>query len=387
MSAAARVCPACGSREWKTFLEIATGRSLGSDQRIVPWGLQKRICDRCGVVCNHRRFSAQELEVLYGQEYQLNTCGEEHLFFTPQGPVPRSQVYLEWIEPFLPRDLESLLEVGCGQGNLLSRLAQARPRARVRGLEGSRRACRLARSKGLEVEPGLILSAGDHLPDSQAIVSVGVLEHMEEPGLLGAAVRRALTPGGRAVFCLPVQDHPGYDLFFSDHVWHLTMAQWRAALAGWGLEVIHAESDHPINQGFGLFVCRPGDPARREAPGHGQARFVTRNRDRWLAVFQRVDRLVAGLEGAPLAVFGAGEVFSLFMAYTRLGEARVTACLDEDSSKHGSQKHGVPIAGPDWLKKGEAQAVLLAVNPKYHRMLTEKLAPFGLPILSYAEEV
>jgi len=386
MSAPARVCPACGSRQWKTFLEITTGRSLGSDQRIVPWGLQKLICARCGVACNHGRFSAQELELLYGRDYQLNTCGEDHLFFTPQGPVPRSQVYLEWIEPFLPRDLESLLEVGCGQGNLLSRLARARPHARARGLEGSRRACEMARARGLDVKQGLILSADDRLPASQAIVSVGVLEHMEEPGLLAGAVRRALTPEGRAIFCLPVQDHPGYDLFFSDHVWHLTMNQWRAALAGWGLEVIHAESDHPINQGFGLFVCRKAEP-RHAAPGPDQGRLVTRNRDHWLAVFKRVDGLLAGLDDASLAVFGAGEVFSLFMAYTRLGEARVLACLDEDSSKHGSHKHGVPIVGLDRLKRGDVQAVLLAVNPKYHRMLAEKLAPFGLPILSYAEEV
>lgn len=385
MSTAARICPACGSCEWDPFLEITTGRAMSGDQRIVPWGLRKLICSRCGVVCNARAFSLRELEILYGQKYQLNTCGEEHLFFTPQGPVPRSQVYLEWLEPFLPQNLESLLEVGCGQGNLLARLARARPRARVRGLEGSRRACEMARAKGLEVEQGLILSHQDELPPSQTIISIAVLEHLEEPGLLAGAVRRALTPGGRAIFCLPVQDHPGYDLFFTDHVWHLSLAQWRAALDGWGLEVLHAEADHPVNHGFGLFVCRKAEP-RHAAPGPDQGRLVTRNRDHWLAVFKRVDGLLAGLDDASLAVFGAGEVFSLFMAYTRLGEARVLACLDEDSSKHGSHKHGVPIVGLDRLKRGDVQAVLLAVNPKYHRMLTEKLAPFGLPILSYAEE-
>ncbi len=379
-----RTCPACGSADWQDLVHIRTGRVMTSDQRILPGELHKVICGRCGLAANSALLTDEEAERIYGDAYELNTRdGEEHLFYTAAGPVPRSQVFFDWISPHLPAEFQSLLEIGCGAGNVLHRFRQAFPGKRISGLEGSHRACSLAKAKGLAVERGLILDQED-LPPADVILAIGVLEHVEPIDRFLTSIRSALTENGRAIFIIPVQDYPGCDLFFAEHVWHLTVSQCRSILSRHGFEVLFSDPEHPVYHGFGLFVCRKAQPGN-QVPTPDLA-SVTRNRDTWLRRFRAVDAWLKAHPHQRIALFGASEVATLLLAFTSLGDRGPVACIDEDPLRIGTKKHGIEVVAPGWLASGKADAVLLAANPRYHAQIKEKLGAFPVDMYSFAEE-
>lgn len=379
-----RVCPACGGSRWEKLLHIRTGRTMTSDQRIIPGALCKIICPECGLAANESRFTAEEVEQIYGDSYELNTRGgEEHLFFTQAGPVPRSQILFDWIVPHLSLEFKTLLEIGCGAGNVLDRFRKTFPGRSILGLEGSHKACELARAKGLAVERGLILNPKS-LPAADTILAIGVLEHVEPLGNFLGSIRGALADDGRAVFVIPVQDYPGCDLFFAEHVWHFTVAQCVAALARNGFETVSTDAAHSIYHGFGLFVCRKAQP--RELAPQRDTDAVTRNRDTWMRRFAAVDAWLTANPGRRVALFGASEVATLLLAFTSLGDRGPVACIDEDPTRVGTRKHGIDVVAPGWLAGGGADAVILAANPKYHEQIEKKLEGFPVEIYSFIKE-
>ena len=167
-----------------------------------------------------------------------------------------SKVLADWILPQLPENFQSLIEVGCGEGFLLEKIQAQFPGKKMLGFEGSRKACELARSKGLSVERKLVVNDGEELPHADVILLVNIIEHIEGIPNFLAALKNALNEDGRIIFCLPIQNHAGYDIFFAEHIWHFTVDQFCYLLHRNGLEIIHHEYNHPVNHGIGIFVCR-----------------------------------------------------------------------------------------------------------------------------------
>jgi SAM-dependent methyltransferase len=380
-----RICPACGGSAWEPFLESDSGRILTGDQRIEPGYLSKTICAACGVVANKYPLDDDELRVLYGEAYQLNTYGrEEHLFFTAQGALPRSQVIFEWLVQFLPERAQSILEIGCGEGNVLTRFAALDRPLHITGFEGSRKAAELAQSKGLDVRNELILSADQSIPRSDFVFSYNVLEHIENIDSFISVLSSACTPNGQIVFGLPVQDERGYDLFFAEHVWHFTTGHVKQLLERRGLRVEHVEANHPVNRGAGLFVCtvaRANEPSASQGSTASWRNIQIANRDYWLDLFNKSNDFLKNIDGQ-LAVYGSGEVLSLLMCHTILGEKDIVACIDENPDKVGTRKHGIPVYDPRYLESHPVDAVLLTVNPRYNKQIRAKLAPLNVRVLS-----
>jgi hypothetical protein len=171
-----------------------------------------------------------------------------------------------------------------------------------------------------------------------------------------------------------------------EHVWHLTAAHWAALFQQNGWRLLHQDHGHPINHGVGLFVCEKTATETQAFPPPVAPEPVTRNRDQWLEAFDVLDRSLADIGDRRLAVFGGGEVLTLFLTFSRLGDSRIEAIIDEDPGKIGMQIHGIPVYSPQWLEQGCADAVLLMINPKYHDLVRAKLGPYGLPVYSHTGE-
>ena len=88
-----------------------------------------------------------------------------------------------------------LLEIGCAYGFFL---AEAKSYFEVQGIEVSESAVEFCRSRGLDVEQGILTEqyVRENVP-FDAVVMLDVVEHLTEPDLVMDLLRRAMKPGAR----------------------------------------------------------------------------------------------------------------------------------------------------------------------------------------------
>ncbi len=80
------------------------------------------------------------------------------------------------------QDGESVLELGCGSGDLLDVIRRRRPRCRIRGVDLSQEALDAARARGFDVERADLMAMGpDDLDSADVVVLSEVLEHLPDP--------------------------------------------------------------------------------------------------------------------------------------------------------------------------------------------------------------
>jgi 2-polyprenyl-3-methyl-5-hydroxy-6-metoxy-1,4-benzoquinol methylase len=372
-----RVCPITCSNKFELFYTSSHGKVMTSDQRILPGILQKIIFKSSGVVANLEEFSEEKLSQIYQSEYILNTSGaEEHIFYTSQGSISRSKVYFDWIMPFINMDFKSLVEIGSGEGRVLQKVAEGFPNLDVTGFDGSNKAVDLAQKKGLRISQKLIFEQ-EVLPKADIYLLLGVLEHIENIESFLANIINSINDRGRLILSIPIQDYLAYDIFFADHIWHFTSSQFEAFLNRMGLDVIHKDIKHPINHGFGLFVCeKVGISSNNFIP---DSKTHKDNLQYWDSCFKNVNELIRKYIDRKITLFGASEILTLFMANTLLNDVKIDACID-DTKPEGMLKHGIPVYPSSWLEHNQTDLLLLAVNKKYYPMIEEKFKHLNLNI-------
>lgn len=377
-------CDLCGSAQADAILHIDSRRGMTSDCRVIPRELKKLRCRVCGLVRDGLPLSSDELLAYYTDAYTLNVdADEEHVYFTPDGPLPRSHMICEWILKLSPPESwhpgQRVLEVGCGQGNLLCELAGWFPRITFHGVELSARAAEKARVRGLHVTTGNVAQAPPGSYDR--VIAFGVLEHVPSPTAFLQALRERLVPGGELIIGQPTQDVPSYDLFFVDHLYHFASGHIDAFARKVGFELIAADVGHPLDEDMSLHVLR-----RREgvaAAGEITAPIASGSIEAvesFLARFRRADELLQGLPASQrLAVFGVGEVFTLLYTYTSLSEREIVCGLDDNVERQRSSRWPFPVIAPQRANELAIDRVLICVNPVYTDAVERRLETLALP--------
>lgn len=142
-------------------------------------------------------FGSKGFEQLLGRLYEISPkrreVGLRELFYVSHVPDGR------------------LLEVGCGNGRQLERLAQAG--WQVEGVDFDERAVQTARRLGLDVRVGDLASA--RYPDDRfdAVILSHVIEHVPDPVALLTECRRILKQGGQLVLSTPNSESLGHRAF------------------------------------------------------------------------------------------------------------------------------------------------------------------------------
>jgi hypothetical protein len=133
-----------------------------------------------------------------------------------------------------------------------------------------------------------------------------------------------------------------------------------------------------VNHGIGLFVCEIS-LVSTEFSKFFYSDMIQKNLDFWLANFKRVNCLLEQNNFKRIAIFGAGEVSTLFLVFSDLFKQNIIACID-DTKPEGLLKHGIPVYPSSWLEQNQPDLLLLAVNKKYYPMIEEQFKHLNLTI-------
>jgi SAM-dependent methyltransferase len=209
-------------------------------------------CNQCGLVQRANMPSDAELSAYYAGEYRAKfkrepvrvEDGSLHEWGTPEAERfldENAADYAVHIVRTLGLTEDSdVLEVGCGDGRLASKLNQ---HALACAIEADPAMCDEAESRGVHVL-GASLSEYASSPHSpcDAIVSCHVLEHFADPLAALAQMRSLLRVGGRVWIEVPNTDSPygGLSHYFqAPHLFNFTAHTLSLLLIRAGLDDVH----------------------------------------------------------------------------------------------------------------------------------------------------
>ncbi|MCW2314983.1 SAM-dependent methyltransferase [Rhodoblastus acidophilus] len=238
------------------------------------------------------------------------------------------------------------LEIGCAAGDLAQELRRRFAFAAYHGIEFSPArdvaARRLDRVFSAPVED--LLASGEIQAETYDLVlSSHCLEHLEDPSVLIAAMKRAMKPGGSIFIETPNGGgHPR--LSFDDNRTHLHFfcaSSLTRLLARHGLESFKVETGGRLDARYSDSLRLLARPLRAFAPdpsvlsGH--------------PLLARTDRLV---------VWGAGRMVDEMLAHF-FDAARIAFFVDKDERKQGGVRLGRPVKAPQAIETGEGWTVLI----------------------------
>ncbi len=133
----------------------------------------------------------------------LDHPGTDRTWVQPAGPHGYYGLSRPEMVELLPAGLESLLDVGCGEGAFLDAVRARTPHLRLRGIESEEAPARRARDRGLDVTNGSFPDGIDTSERFDCIVFNDVLEHLVDPWDALRAARSLIGEGGCVVASIP----------------------------------------------------------------------------------------------------------------------------------------------------------------------------------------
>ena len=165
-----------------------------------------RSCPACKLEFLDPQPDDSVLATIYGSSYFLGGQNDQAAARRSQMKTATGQLYVDILTALVPPAAPTLLEIGCGHGEVL---LEARRRGfQVTGIEPSEPAAATANARlGTPlVEAGSIETA-DLCPESfDAILAADVIEHVRDPATLLKRVQLLLRPGGTLLLVTPSLD-------------------------------------------------------------------------------------------------------------------------------------------------------------------------------------
>ncbi len=194
--AATRLCPSCGASQ-----PIAAGERIWPpDWTCIACGARPPAPDGIPLFC------PQLADTVTGFDPScfaaLARAEQQHFWFRA-----RNRLLAGLLRRYFP-SAHSLLEIGCGTGNVLAHLLRCRTWQRIAGAELHVSGLRIARSR-LPPEVELVQLDATAIPAANVFDVIGafdVLEHIERDEAALRAVHRAVKPGGGVMIAVP--QHP-----------------------------------------------------------------------------------------------------------------------------------------------------------------------------------
>jgi len=369
---AKQVCDLCGSKENKIILD-ETGHSLSSDRNILEIPLKKIQCKKCGLVFSDINLQNKNLTKNYKKKYSYNFSNKEDaIFFTNIGTQDRSSHIFEWIMENLTktelRKAKTIVEIGCGEGNLLEKFSKKFKNKTTIGFELNENAIKIGQKKGLDIRNL------DDLKNVKAdiLISFAVIEHTQSPKKFLKNMVNVLKEDGILIIGQPHQDKIYYDIFFSDHLFHFSSKH----LQEYGRHVDLIEYKKSIGRwpidSFSLHLFRKSKKELKKSTRYHPTK-VNQSIKYYKRVFERINKFLRKKKNVEsgIAVFGLGELFSIFFCYSDLKNANIKFGIDDYPKKNHNFKF--KVISSKTMKDSKNIPIILCVNKNYYNIVLRKL--------------
>ncbi len=153
-------------------------------------------CAGCSSLFLNPQPDDQVLGKIYGDDYFLGGQSEADLAQREEMKRATARLYLDQLDAYAEQKRGKLLEIGCGQGELL---VEAESRGyNVTGIEYSEHAASLARQRlhSGEVFVGELETAQFPAQSFDVVIHADVIEHVRDPRAFMMEINRILKPGG-----------------------------------------------------------------------------------------------------------------------------------------------------------------------------------------------
>lgn len=333
-------CHLCGSHQLEMIASPASLPAVSSDIQLVAGDIHLAVCRGCGTL--QKLFTPEwqhDVAAIYAG-YSINHQSggaDPYIFNSLYGPGPRADILTSHLRAqcTLPQ-VGRLLDIGCGNGNILRGFARGFPGWALHGVDSSGR----WESEILSI-PGV---SGFHreLPPPgdlrfDVIIMSHVLEHITDPASYLRHLQRYLTPQGLLFIAVPdVRQNP-IDLFVFDHCTHFDEPTLAQVFSAAGFNALSLRSD-VLGKEI-VAVCIEGEPA--PAPDDYSLSLATVGRH-YVELCRRLLQHAKEVRATQAHMYVMGTSTAAAMLASGL-EMRVEGFVDEDPERIGRQAFGKPI--------------------------------------------
>lgn len=263
-----------------------------------------------------------------------------------------------------------ILDVGCGNGNLLRAFSFIRPEWKLSGLELNGRNRLIVEAvcgKGM-LHTGRLADVRDKF---DLITAIHVLEHLDDPLSFLQQTRERLAPGGHVLIQIPLWQHNPFDLVVADHCMHYDQVSLVKLLKQAGLKPAFT-SEKSIPRELTM-VARTGIEYRNEeekkSAGHWPEAAL-----KWLAEVSNLAATEQSKAGPKrFGIFGTGNA-AMWLTNVLAG---VNFYVDEDPTRQGiNVLTGKQVYAPETVPEGST--VFICLPPELSESIKKRLG--NLPI-------
>ena len=286
------------------------GNIMTSDRQIIKSHIKKIECNKCGLVRTGCQPNINKLRKEYQKNYEYNSSSQgDMMYFSQTGLQDRSSHTLNRILELLSsvdlKSIKTIVEIGCGEGNLIEKLQEKFPTKKIIGFEINEQAIKIGRRKGLDIRS---LTKPSEIK-ADLLISYTVIEHTTSPKNFLKSITRMLNPNGLLILGTPHQDNLSYDIFFVDHLFHFSIKHLQDLARFSNLILLKKTlGSWPISS---IVLClfrlsnKHLKPIIRKRKTKVKQSFIYYNN-----IFKKINLFLSSVKkNKKLAIFGLGEVY------------------------------------------------------------------------------
>lgn len=341
-----RPCPICGSSDYKPFLELDNFQFYldSKDGSSKQFSVLDNICLNCSAIYMNPVYSAAGFDILFREAGKSYGALAKHI-----------DDQISWLnENGLLEAGDSVLDVGCYDGDFLSRL----PKSNFKyGVDLDRLAIERAKEKLSEEDAELFVGRFesfdfDH-PAPSLITMFHVLEHMPYPVEVLKNLRTISNEKTRLAIEVPIiekgmtNDINGF--FSIQHTTHFSRGSLKNCLnrAGWAISSENTAADYNGYRVVALAANKAGDDITFNTADWG---LLSKTLSNWYKSIHDVEAAVTAIPfGQDVVLWGAGAHTEFLYQKTSLFHScnRNFLIVDSDPVKQGGTWRRISIKPPE----------------------------------------